>query len=211
MQKSYTLTFVLLTLAIVTEKSFCDNTEFITNKSPNCTIKILENEEQESPILLYLQDERVSDFLVIGKNKERTYFYNIPKKECKVANKFVISGDKIRVLQYHHNYLENVTYADVIYTNLKTGKSISGWVELDKLQQISKNINSKYVKKITGGFSYGFGGNMMYSITCVDNQTTNIKMYTNDNTWAIQDSEITDISGIKKDNVEKFADFFCKN
>ena len=52
---------------------------------------------------------------------------------------------------------------------------------------------------------------MMYSITCVDNQTTNIKMYTNDNTWAIQDSEITDISGVKTDNVEKFAEFFCKN
>jgi hypothetical protein len=75
------------------------------------------------------------------------------------------------------------------------------------------NINSKYVKKITGGFSYGFGGNMMYSITCVGNQTTttNVKMYTNDNTWAIQDIEITDISGIKTDNVEKFAEFFCKN
>jgi hypothetical protein len=131
-------------LAIVTEKSFCDNLEIVTNKSPNCMIKILENEEQESPILLTLQDERVSDFLVIGKNKERTYFYNIPKKECKVANKFVISGDKIRVLQNHHNYLENVTYADVIYTNLKTGKSISGWVELDKLQQISKNIKALY-------------------------------------------------------------------
>ena len=80
MHKRYSLTFILLTLAIVTEKSFCDNTEIVTNKSPNCMIKILENEEQESPILLYLQDERVSYFLVIGENKERTYFYNIPKK-----------------------------------------------------------------------------------------------------------------------------------
>jgi hypothetical protein len=71
--------------------------------------------------------------LVVGKG--RLQFYQNPIQGCEIKGVFVVPGDYLTIF----SATPDNTWAEVTYTNPKTGNDFSGWVQKDRLQEKSRN------------------------------------------------------------------------
>jgi outer membrane murein-binding lipoprotein Lpp len=71
--------------------------------------------------------------LVIGSG--RLQFYQSPAQGCEIKGVFVVPGDYLTVF----SATPDNGWAEVTYTNPKTGNDFSGWVQKNRLQEKSRN------------------------------------------------------------------------
>jgi hypothetical protein len=64
---------------------------------------------------------------VIGKG--RVQVYSAPMAECKMTEIFIIPGDQVAA------FVEHKGFASVQYTNLRTGKTVEGWINAQRLAE----------------------------------------------------------------------------
>jgi hypothetical protein len=71
--------------------------------------------------------------LVIGSG--RLQFYQNPIQGCEIKDVFVVPGDYLTVF----SATSDNGWVEVAYTNPKTGKDFSGWVQKNRVQEKSRN------------------------------------------------------------------------